>query len=57
MRKSSQGVITPRYENLGLCRCCGHKLTIMERYKKRHDGKVFCSRCNAVNYSRRDITY
>ena len=31
MRKFSQGVIIPRYEKSGLCRCCGHKLTISER--------------------------
>ncbi len=57
MRKFSQGVIIPRYEKSGLCRCCGHKLTISERCKKWHEGKIFCSQCNAVNYSRKFITY
>lgn len=57
MRKLLQGVIAPRYEKLGLCRCCGKRLTYKERCKKYHEGKVFCSQCNAANYSRKYITY
>lgn len=57
MRKSFHGVITPRYEKSNLCRCCGHKLTIRERCKKRREGKVFCSLCNSLNYSHKYITY
>lgn len=57
MRKSLQGIITPRYEKAGLCRCCGYRLTFREQRKKQREGKVLCSQCNAVNYSRKYITY
>lgn len=57
MRKPLQGIITPRYEKAGLCRCCGYRLTFREQRKKQREGKVLCSQCNAVNYSRKYITY